>query len=347
MFRFAQPEYFYLLLVVPLLVGVYWLTNRRSHQRLRRFGNPALLLSLVPNRSAHRRWIKFSLLLACVMALVAMIARPQTGLKEVEETKKGIEIAFLIDVSNSMLATDANPNRLERAKLLVNTLIDRLPNDKIALGVFAGEAYPQLPMTTDHAAAKLFLDALSTDMVTLQGTNIAAAIEVGMSSFSEQNKGGKALVIITDGENHEAGAQEAAEQAAKSGVNVYVLGIGTEKGGVIPTEQGPLKDENGQVVTTSLNIKAAQDLAKAGKGLYISVDNSMTAGEQLETAFRSLKQSASSTLYAEYAEQFTAFGCLALLLLIVEFALSETQSTWLNKFNLFERRPLTSKGKQL
>lgn len=346
MFRFAQPEYFYLLLVVPLLVGVFWLTNRRSRKRLQRFGNPALLLSLVPNRSAHRRWIKFSLLLTAIVALVAMIARPQTGLKEAEETKQGIEIAFLIDVSNSMLATDANPNRLERAKLLVSTLIDRLPNDRIALGVFAGEAYPQLPMTNDHTAAKMFLDALSTNMVTLQGTNIPAALEVGQSFFTEKNDGGKALVIITDGENHQEGANEMAEAVAKAGINLYVLGIGTEQGSVIPTKDGLLTDENGEVVRTSLNIKAAQELAKAGKGLYLSVDNSTSAGEQLETAFRSLKQSTTSMLYAEYAEQFTAFGLVVLLLLLLEFGLSETQSTWLNKFNLFERRPITPKDKQ-
>lgn len=314
------------------------MTTIRSHKRLKRFGNPELLKSLVPNRSAWRPVVKFALLLLAFVALIVMLARPQTMLKEGSESKSGIEIAFVLDVSNSMLAEDVNPNRLERAKLLISTMLDRNEHDNISLGVFAGEAYPQLPMTNDHGAAKLFLDAIHTDMVTLQGTNMKAAIELGATSFTEKNKGGKAVVLITDAEDHEQGAIEAAKAAAKNGIRVYVLGIGSENGATIPTDGGMLTDQQGNVVKTALNAKVAQEIATAGKGEFYRVDQSTTAQERLLSSLNQLEKATSAADSADYGEQFVAFGIIALVLLIAEFMLNETKNKWWEKHKVTARQ---------
>lgn len=337
MLRFLEPSFLYLLLFLPLLVGVYYIYALRTHRRLRRLGTPHLLKSLVPNRSSHRSWVKFSLTLLALGSLIVILARPQTGLKEAEEKKQSIEICFLVDVSNSMLAEDVSPNRLEKAKILIARMMDQFPNDKISLGVFAGEAYPQLPMTSDHIAAKMFLDALSPEMVTLQGTDIAAAIALGKQSFSVHHKGGKAIVLITDAENHEEGAEAKAANLAEEGIALYVLGVGTKEGGRIPTHEGFLTDEQGVVVTTSLNEVVAQRLAEQGKGKYIYAKTGNDAGEELKLALQDFKRTESVVVYAEYREEYALFAVIALLLLLTEFLLSETRSTWLNRWHLFQR----------
>lgn len=337
MLQFAHPQYLYLLLVVPALLLVYVWSCRRGRRTLRRLGDAALLGRLMPGKAAWRKHLKFALSLAAVALCAVLLARPQRGLKTQTDTLNGIEAVVMVDVSNSMLATDVQPSRLDRAKLLVSNLVDRMQNDKIALGVFAGEAYPQLPITSDYASAKVFLDALSTKMVTLQGTDIGAAIELGCKCFTESKDVGRAIILITDGEDHQQGAEEAAAAAAKEGVNVFVLGVGTAAGGTIPTEQGLLRDENGEVVRTSLNEAMCRDVAKAGKGLYLHLDQTNSAQEALQAQLSRLKQGSSTSSYTARDEQFQAIALLMLLLLAAEVCVRESRNKFFNRFKLFKQ----------
>ena len=270
-------------------------------------------------------------------ALVLTLARPQLGLKQQTDTANGIEAVVMVDVSNSMMARDVQPTRLDRAKLLVATLVEKMKNDKIALGVFAGEAYPQMPITSDYASAKIFIDALSTNMVTMQGTNLAAAINLGCKSFTTKKDVGKALIIITDGEDHEEGAEEAAKAAAKAGVNVYVIGVGTSQGAEISTSEGVLTDENGQPVHTALNEDMCRKVAQAGKGIYLHLDQSTSAQDELQGQIRQLKQSSSSMTYTARDEQFQIFAIIALLLLIIEVCITETSNNFFKRFKIFSK----------
>lgn len=338
MFRFADPEYLFLLLLIPFLIGIYLLTALQNKRRLRKFGDPRLLIALVPAYSRRKPLVKFVLLLSALITLIVLLARPQNGLTTTSENKKGIEVAVMLDVSNSMLAQDVSPNRLERAKLLVSTLIDRMQNDKIALGVFAGEAYPQLPITGDYGAAKLFLNSITPGMVTLQGTNLAAAINLADKSFTDKKRVGKAIIIITDGEDHQGGAEEAAAAAAKEGQKVYILGIGNPGGAQIPLGNDYLKDNNGQVVVTKLNEQMCREVAKAGNGLYLHVDNSNAAQEQLQTALGQLQQASEHTDYTSYNEQFQAIALILLLLLFIESFVCETKNPWVQRWHLFNRK---------
>lgn len=300
-------------------------------------GDMRLLTALMPGRSLLLRHIKFALLVMAAALLILMIARPQYGSRKQTDTVKGIEAVVMVDVSNSMLANDVLPSRLDRAKLLVSNLIDRMKNDQIALGVFAGEAYPQLPITSDYAAAKLFIDALSPQMVTLQGTNLAAAIELGEKSFTDNKEVGKAIILVTDGENHEGGAEEAASKAAKDGINIFVIGVGSSAGSGIPTPQGPLTDADGQPVHTSLNEQMCREVARAGKGIYLHLDQSNSAQEELQNQLSRLKQSSTTASYTARDEQFQAIGLIVIFLLILEVCLGESRPTFLRKLKISAR----------
>lgn len=334
---FANPHYLYLLLLVPLLIVLYIYEEYRAKLRMKALGEKKMLLALMPGHSSLRRHVKFSLLVFATAAVVVMLARPQYGMKSQTDTTRGIEVVVMVDVSNSMLATDITPSRLDRAKLLVTDMVNNMKNDKVAMGVFAGEAYPQFPITSDYASAKTFIDALSTDMVTLQGTNIADAIRLGCKSFSGNKEVGKAVLLITDGENHEPGAEDAAKEAYKEGINVFVMGVGTSQGGEIPTADGPLTDANGQVVHTSLNEQMCQSVAQAGHGVYLHLDQSNNAQSELNNQLQHLKKASSTTSYVARNEQFQAVALILLLLLIAETCLSETKSSLFKRFNLFRK----------
>lgn len=334
---FANPHYLYLLLLVPVLIVLYIYEEYRAERRMKALGEKKMLLALMPGHSSLRRHVKFSLLVLAIAAVVVMLARPQYGMKSQTDTTRGIEVVVMVDVSNSMLATDITPSRLDRAKLLVTDMVNNMKNDKVAMGVFAGEAYPQFPITSDYASAKTFIDALSTDMVTLQGTNIADAIRLGCKSFSGNKEVGKAVLLITDGENHEPGAEDAAKEAYKEGINVFVMGVGTSQGGEIPTANGPLTDANGQVVHTSLNEQMCQSVAQAGHGVYLHLDQSNNAQSELNNQLQHLKKASSTTSYVARNEQFQAVALILLLLLIAETCLSETKSSLFKRFNLFRK----------
>ena len=336
MFRFANPEYLYLLFLVPLLAVVYAVVLRRARRKWLKFADKAFRSQLVPDFSSRRRLFKFILVEVALALIIVMLARPQKGLVESKDESAGIEAVFVLDVSNSMLAQDVQPDRLERAKLLVSTLIDRMKNDKVALAVFAGEAYPQLPITNDYVSAKMFLDNISPGMVTLQGTNLASAINLARISFTEQKKVGKAIVIITDGEDHEEGALKAAEEAAKEGKKVYVLGIGSTSGCKIPLESsGFLRDANGVEVTTRLNESLCKEVAQAGGGMYIHVDNSNAAQEQLQAQLNQLQKPEGTSSYSSYDEQFRAVAILAIVILLLELLVLECKNPLFKDIKLF------------
>ena len=325
MLRFDAPIYLWMLLVVPALMVVRVIVNRRQLKRQKRFGDPKLLKLLTPDVSRFRPLVKFGLLLGSLAMVIVMLARPQMGSKIQHEKRNGIEAIICMDVSNSMKAEDVAPSRLDKSKMLVENLVDHFTNDKIGLVVFAGDAFVQLPITSDYVSAKMFLQNIDPSLIETQGTDIARAITVGMRSFTQQEKVGRAIIVITDGEDHEGGAAEAAAEARKRGINVFILGVGSAKGAPIPTGNGGyMTDATGQTVMSALNEPMCQDIAKAGSGTYIHVDNTSDAQEQLNDELTKLqKGETNSVIYSEYDEQFQAFGILAVLLLVAEICVME------------------------
>ena len=339
MFRFEDPIYLYALAVIPLLALLRWLMVRQQKKRLRRFGDPELVRQLIPDVSRFRPLVKFCLLLGALALLIVMLARPQMGTKISHEKRTGIETIICMDISNSMLAEDVAPSRLDRSKMLVENLVDKFTNDKIGLIVFAGDAFVQLPITSDYVSAKMFLSSITPAMIATQGTDIAAAISMASHSFTQQQGVGKAIIVITDGEDHEGGAVEAAKDAKDKGMNTYVLGVGSPNGAPIPTGNGDyLKDNTGQTVMTGLNEEMCRQLADAGGGAYIHVENNSSAQDQLDNALDKLaKKEISSTIYSDFDEQFQAVGIIVLLLLILEICILEIKNPLLKRVSLFSR----------
>ena len=341
MFRFEDPIYLYLLALIPVLVIIRLLMVHQQKKRLRRFGDPELVCQLMPDVSRFRPAVKFYLLLLALSLLIVMVARPQFGTKISHEKRTGIETIIAMDVSNSMLAEDVAPSRLDRSKMMVENLVDNFTNDKIGLIVFAGDAFIQLPITSDYVSAKMFLSSISPSMIATQGTDIAAAINMASNSFTQQEGVGKAIIVITDGEDHEGRAVEAAKDAKAKGMRVYVLGVGSPNGAPIPIGDGEfLKDNTGQTVMTGLNEQMCRELAQAGGGAYIHVDNNSNAQQQLDSELDKLaKKEIESTIYSDYDEQFQAVCILVLLLLIIEICILEVKNPLLRRISLFKRSP--------
>ena len=324
MFRFEDPIYLWLLLVVPVLVLIRFLGWRRRKKQFRLLGDTELLKSLMPDVSEFRPIVKFSLLLAGLSLLICMLARPQLGSKVSHESRNGIEIVIALD----------------KSKLLVENLVDNFTNDKVGLVVFAGDAFVQLPITSDYVSAKMFLQNIDPSLISTQGTDIARAIRLSMKSFTQQEKVGRAIIVITDGEDHEGGAVEAAQEAKKKGFNIFILGVGDPKGSPIPTGSGGyMKDETGNTVMSALNEQMCQEVAKAGNGTYIHVDNTSDAQEKLDDQLVKLqKGDMGSLIYSEYDEQFQAVGVLAILLLILEIMVLESRNPLLKNLKLFKKK---------
>lgn len=340
MFRFEDPIYLYALVLIPLLAVIRFLMIRQQKKRLRKFGDRNLVRQLMPDVSRFRPLVKFTLLLTALALLIVMIARPQFGTKINKEKRTGIETIIAMDISNSMLAEDVAPSRLDRSKMMVENLVDNFSNDKIGLIVFAGDAFIQLPITSDYVSAKMFLSSIDPSMIATQGTDIAKAITMASSSFTQQEGVGKAIIVITDGEDHEGGATEAAKAAKDKGMRVFVLGVGSPKGAPIPTGNGDyMKDNTGQTVMTGLNEDMCREIAQAGGGAYIHVENNSNAQEQLNEELDKLaKKEIESTIYSDYDEQFQAVGMLVLLLLIIEICILEIKNPMLKNISLFKRK---------
>ena len=337
MLRFEDPIYLWMLLIIPILVLMRFIVWRKRKRNLRKFGDPSLLKEMMPDVSKYRPTIKFCLLLSAITILIFMIARPQVGYKISHEKREGIEVLIALDISNSMLAQDVIPSRLEKSKLLIEDLVDHFTNDKVGLVVFAGDAFVQLPITNDYVSAKMFLQNINPSLITTQGTDLARAISLSQSCFTQREHIGRAIIVITDGEDHEGGALEAAREAYKKGISVFILGVGTSKGVPIPDGNGGyLKDNSGQTVLSALNEQMCQQVAKAGNGVYIHVDNTSDAQERLNKELSKLQSGISDTVvYSEYNEQFQIFGIILLLLLIVETILLESRNPLFKQINLF------------
>lgn len=340
MFRFANPEYFYFLLVLPLLWGIYFYGAWKNRRNLARMGRLEILEPLMPDVSHYKRGVKFFVQQLAVILLVVMIARPQIGSKIETVKRQGVEIMIALDVSNSMLAEDITPSRLERSKLMLAKLLDELDNDKVGLIVFAGDAYTQLPITTDFVSAKMFLSNISTEMVPTQGTAIGRAIDLAMKSFTPDESADKAIIVITDGENHEDDAVAAARAAAECGVKVDVIGIGLPQGAPIPMGRSGefRKDRSGNVVITKLNEQMGQEIARAGGGLYVTADNTNAALRALISEVRKMKKSdVESKVYSAYNEQFMWFAAMALALLLLDMFVLDTKSKLMKRVNFFDK----------
>ena len=344
MFRFEDPIYLYLLAVIPVLAVIRWLMVRQQKKRLRQFGDPDLVKELMPDVSRFRPLVKFCLLLMALSLLIVMLARPQFGTKISHEKRTGIETIIAMDISNSMLAEDVTPSRLDRAKMMVENLVDNFTNDKIGLIVFAGDAFIQLPITSDYVSAKMFLSSIDPSMMATQGTDIATAISMASRSFTQEEGIGKAIIVITDGEDHEGGALEAAKEAKDRDHRVYVLGVGSPKGAPIPIGNGDfMKDNTGQTVMTGLNEEMCRQIAQAGGGAYIHVENNSSAQEKLDEELDKLaKKETETTIYSDYDEQFQAVGIIALLLLIIEACLMEVKNPLLRNVSLFKRKKVAT-----
>lgn len=342
--EFAKPQYLYLLLLVAALFGLFYLTRRLRRARLRRFGNPEVLAPLMPDASRYTPWVKIVLELVALAALIIAVARPLSGEKEHSESTQGIEVMIALDVSRSMNASSTDEarsvSRLDRAKYLLRQMIKALDNDRIGLIVFAGESYVQLPITNDLISATMYVDNINTDMISAQGTVIGNAIGRAMRSFSAAEDVNRAIVIITDGENHEGNAVEMAQEAHKAGIEVDVIGIGSINGSPIPTgraEGDYLKDAEGNPVTTALNEQMAKEIAKAGGGVYIP-GSSKSAVKLLTDQLDHLQKSELKNVkYKSSAEQFPIFGWIALIFLVTDVFVLDRKIGWLKKYTFFSK----------
>ena len=326
MFRFDNPTYLWLLLLIPLLAMIYLYSLRQSKRRLKRFGSLKLMHQLSPMASPRRKLIKFVLAELILTLLILIVARPQIGNKIANNTsREGIEVIMALDISNSMLATDVVPSRLDKSKLMVEGLMNKFTKNKLGLIVFAGDAFVQLPITSDYVSAKMFLDNINPSLIGTQGTDIGKAINLAMHSFTPNTQTGKAIVVITDGEDNEGGAEAMAKQAQEKGIKVFILGIGSTQGATIPMPNGEdLRDANGNIVKTHLNEEMCKKIADAGHGVYIHVDNSSVADALLEKELGKLqKGEINNVVYSDYDEQFQAFALLVVLSLIIDVFILE------------------------
>ena len=326
MFRFDNPTYLWLLLLIPLLAMIYLYSLHQSKRRLKRFGSLKLMHQLSPMASPRRKLIKFVLAELILTLLILIVARPQIGNKIANNTsREGIEVIMALDISNSMLATDVVPSRLDKSKLMVEGLMNKFTKNKLGLIVFAGDAFVQLPITSDYVSAKMFLDNINPSLIGTQGTDIGKAINLAMHSFTPNTQTGKAIVVITDGEDNEGGAEAMAKQAQEKGIKVFILGIGSTQGATIPMPNGEdLRDANGNIVKTHLNEEMCKKIADAGHGVYIHVDNSSVADALLEKELGKLqKGEINNVVYSDYDEQFQAFALLVVLSLIIDVFILE------------------------
>lgn len=341
LFRFANPAFLYLLLLLPVIVLLYILNEIRRKNALKRLGDTSLVNGLVPERSRIRPALKFILELCAITFGIIVLARPQFGSKIADVKKQGVEVIIALDVSNSMLAEDIQPDRLTRAKQAISRLVDNLDNDKIGLIVFAGDAYIQIPITTDYISAKMFLSAINPNIVPKQGTAIGAAIDLGMRSFSPGEGKSKAMIIITDGENHEDDPVKEADAAAKAGIIIHTLGIGSTQGVPIPVmnngRKDYLKDEDGTTVISKLDEEILKKIALATNGNYVRASNSNIGLDEIFSDIRKMKkQDLESTMYTEYNDQYQIFAALALFLLVTDFIIMERKNRRLANIRLFK-----------
>lgn len=327
MLNFANAQYLLLILLIPFFFLLQALVLKMRRRRIRRMGDEALVSRLMPSYSAGKVWVRISLFSLGFFFFVIGLSRPQIGAKLKEHETKGAEIMIALDVSNSMLAEDYSPNRLERAKLAISRLVDKLREDRIGLIVFAGNSFVQLPITTDYVSAKMFLNSINTESVPVQGTAIGEAINTAVRSFSAQSEKSRAVIVITDGENHEDDPVAAARQAAELGVRVFTIGVGSPEGKPIPFDGELLKDKDGEIVVSRLDEKVLQEVAEAGGGVYVRAGNSeFGLNPVIEEIKRMDDEKYSSVIFEEFDEQFMYFLGIALFFFVLEMLIGDRKS---------------------
>ena len=334
MIHFAQAQYLVLLLLIPFFFLIFALVLKLRQRRIRKFGDENLVNQLMPSYAKGKAWVRLSLFAVGFFFFVIALSRPQIGAKLKEHETRGAEIMIALDVSNSMLAEDYSPNRLERAKLAISRLVDKLRDDRIGLIVFAGNSFVQLPITTDYVSAKMFLNSISTESVPVQGTAIGDAINTAIRSFSAQSEKSRAVIVITDGENHEDDPVAAAKQAADMGIRVFTIGVGSPEGKPIPMDGELLKDKDGNIVVTRLDESVLQEVSRAGNGVYVRAGNSEFGLNPIIDNIKKMEdEKYSSIVFEEYDEQFMYFLAIALFFFVVEMLVGDRRS----KRHLFNR----------
>lgn len=334
MIHFAQAQYLALLLLIPFFFLIFALVLKLRQRRIRKFGDENLVNQLMPSYAKGKAWVRLSLFAVGFFFFVIGLSRPQIGAKLKEHETKGAEIMIALDVSNSMLAEDYSPNRLERAKLAISRLVDKLRDDRIGLIVFAGNSFVQLPITTDYVSAKMFLNSISTESVPVQGTAIGEAINTSIRSFSAQSEKSRAVIVITDGENHEDDPVAAAKQAAEMGIRVFTIGVGSPEGKPIPMDGELLKDKDGNIVVTRLDENVLQEVSAAGNGVYVRAGNSEFGLNPIIDDIKKMEdEKYSSIVFEEYDEQFMYFLAIALFFFVLEMLVGDRRS----KKHLFNR----------
>lgn len=327
MLHFAQAQYLLLLLLIPVFFILFAVVQGARRRRIRKFGDEALMARIMPSWSKPKAWLRLTLFAIGFFFFAIGLSRPQIGAKLKNHETKGAEIMIALDVSNSMLAQDYSPDRLERAKLAISRLVDKLREDRIGLIVFAGDAYVQLPITTDYVSAKMFLGSVSTESVPVQGTSIGAAINTAMRSFSAQSEKSRAIIVITDGENHEDDPVSAARQAAELGVRVFTIGVGSPEGQPIPMNGELLKDKNGDIVVSRLDEKVLQEVAAAGNGAYVRAGNSeFGLNPIIDDISKMEDEKYNSIVFEEYDEQYMYFFAIALFFFVLEMLIGDRKT---------------------
>ena len=338
LFRFQNPEILYLYAVVVLFIFAFIAMTKRKRRQLEEFGDPELMEQLMPNASRKRPVLKFILVMVALCLLIFSAARPQFGQTERTEKRQGIEAIVALDISNSMLAEDVAPNRLERAKQMLSKLMDNMVNDKVGLVVFAGDAFVQLPITCDYVSAKMFLNSIKPYLIKTQGTAIGQALATSIRCFGEQSDASRAIILITDGENHEDDAVAVAKHAKELGIQVLVVGIGKPEGSPIPMPgtNNFRKDRQGNVVVSKLNEEMCREIAQAGGGIYVRCDNTNTATKAIQKELDKLAtQEIETQVFTDYNEQFQSFALIALFILVLDFFIFNRKNKTLTKLDIF------------
>ncbi len=342
MFRFANNEYLILTNLLPLLIVIFFIILYRKKKLLNRIGETSLIKQLMPEVSQTRYIIKFFLLFIALTFIMIVLSRPQYGTQLKKVKRQGVELMIALDVSRSMLAKDIKPDRLTRAKMAISKLVDKLQNDRIGFIVFAGDAYMQIPITIDYAAIKTFLPSINTNIAPSQGTDVASAIQLASRSFNPESELEKAMIIITDGENHQGDPVEAAKKAAEKGINIHTIGVGSPHGTPIPVEkkhgnQTFKKNEEGKVVISKLDETVLQEISAAGNGKYVKATNANLGLDKLFKEISKMEAKEMETkIYSDYKEQFQYFAAIALFFILLDFIILERKNRWLSKIDLFK-----------
>lgn len=344
MYELEEHKYLYLLLILPIMLLLFGYVQYWKRKKQREFGDITLVAQLSPEKSVFKQGLKFTVLVLAFAAMIMGLVNPKMGTKMETIKREGIDIVFAVDVSKSMLAEDVAPSRLEKSKQLVSQIINQLGNDRIGIVAYAGSAFPVLPITTDYGVAKMFLQSMNTNMVSSQGTSLDEAIKLSGTFFDKSNKTSKLVILISDGEDHSEGAEEAAAEATKMGMKIITIGLGTPKGGPIPLKQNGVvqsfkRDQNNEVVITKLNAESLEAIAKATNGIYINGNQTKDVLEKIKKALDTIQKTEfEATQMANFQSQFQWFIGLAILLLVIDLFLLERSTAWIKKLNLFNEK---------